>query len=342
LSNAAICGARSLQFERSLESNDSNTFLSELPIFQKILAFELTTRGKSWRLFLGKAMRQALPGFRLHARLASLFGRSVKVSVMGKTFNMDLRDEAVSATIFKDGIWEPEETEFLGKILRPGMVFIDIGAHIGYYTVIASSFVGGTGKVFAFEPDPGNFALLRKNVTENHCQNVVIGQKAIAASTQKVSLYRSKGNYGDHRTYDPHDEVIRQPRTKRQLVAVEALSLDDYFAARPTKIDVVKMDIQGSEYDAFIGMRRTLDQNADVTILTEFWPTGLKQAGVAPSLFLHEVRAGGFQIYRLEQARIQEISDSDILNRLSGDDYMSLILSRSKLPQLDDEELRNH
>ena len=286
-------------------------------------------------MFLGRLMRQALPGFHLRARLASMFGRSVKVSVLGKTFHMDLRDEAVSSTIFADGIWEPEETEFLEKILRPGMVFIDIGAHIGYYTVIAAGFVGSTGKVFAFEPDPGNFALLQKNVAENHCQNVLIGQKAIVASTQRVFLYRSEGNHGDHRTYDPHDEVVRQPRTRRHAVAVEALSLDDYLASHPTGVDVVKMDIQGSEYDAFMGMRRTLQQNYDVTILTEFWPTGMKQAGVMPTLFLEKVRASGFRIYRLERGQVQEVSDGDILNSLSGDDYMSLVLSRSKPLQLD-------
>jgi FkbM family methyltransferase len=287
-------------------------------------------------------MRQALPRFRLQTRLASMLGRSVKVSVMGKTFNMDLRDGAVSSTLFAEGIWEPEETAFLEKILRPGMVFVDIGANIGYYTVMASGLVGSTGKVFAFEPDPRNFALLERNIAENHCENVFIDQKAVAASTRRVFLYRSEGNYGDHRTYNPSDDALRQHKSKRSAVAVEALSLDDYFAEHPTGIDVLKMDIQGSEYDAFIGMRRTLQRNSDVTILTEFWPTGLKQAGATPDLFLDEVRACGFQIYRLEQGRIQEVSSNEILNRLSGNDYMSLVLSRSKHLQLHANESINH
>ena len=72
----------------------------------------------------------------------------------------------------------------------------------------------------------------------------------------------------------PLARPFNRPGTKRSAVAVEAISLYDYFAANPTGIDFLKMDIQGSEYDAFIGMRRTLQQNSGVTILTEFWPTG--------------------------------------------------------------------
>jgi FkbM family methyltransferase len=298
----------------------------------------VNSRGRGWRTFLGRLVRKVLPQFRLQMRLASLFGRSVKVSVMGKTLNMDLRDGVVSSTIFAEGVWEPEETSFLVKTLRPGMVFVDIGANIGYYTVIAAGLVGSAGKVFAFEPDPKNFALLQNNVAANHCQNVFIDQKAIAGSSRRLFLYLSSGNFGDHRTYEPQGEILRERGKKRSAVAVEAVSLDDYLVGNRNRIDFVKMDIQGSEYDALVGMRKTLQHNSDITILTEFWPTGLKQAGVDPRVFLNEVRALGFMIYQLHKGRPQELTDADILNRLSGNDYMSLVLSRRKLLLLDGKE----
>jgi FkbM family methyltransferase len=314
-----------------------NSSLSELTIFEKILRLEVDTRGKSWRLFLGRAMRRVLPNFQLTAGLGSLLGRSVKVSIRGKTLKMDLRDQAVSTAIFGPGVWEPEETEFIEKSLRPGMVFVDIGANIGYYTVIASSLVGTTGKVFAFEPDPENFAFLRKNIAENQCHNVLIDQKAVAAASRQLLLYRSGSNFGDHRTYEPRVGRNREQGTTRATVAVSAISLDDYFAGRPDSIDFIKMDIQGSEYDALVGMRGTLSRNPAIIILTEFWPTGLRQAGVAPSAFLDEVRAAGFVIHRLEDGRLEEVSDTDILGRLSGDEYMSLVLSR-KMGQMSQAE----
>jgi FkbM family methyltransferase len=249
---------------------------------------------------------------------------------MGKTLEMDLRDEAVSSSIFADGVWEPEETSFIENALRPGMVFVDIGANIGYYTVIASSLVGNTGKVIAFEPDPGNFALLQRNIAENNCQNVLAERKAVAGSSQRLSLYRSSSNFGDHRIYKPRGSALSPSTAKHSAVDVEAISLDDYLIGHRIHVDFLKIDIQGSEYDALLGMQRTLQENPDITILAEFWPTGLTQAGVAPSVFLDKVRACGFTIYRLQEKLLQEISDQDILESLPGDEYMSLVLSRRK------------
>jgi FkbM family methyltransferase len=296
------------------------------------MRLEVDTRGKGWRLLLGRTMRRVVPDFRLTARLASFFGRSIKVSVRGKTLNMDLRDQAVSAAIFADGVWELEETEFIERSLRPGMVFVDIGANIGYYSLIASTLVGCAGRVLAFEPDPGNFALLQRNVAENQCENVIAVQKAVSTATRQMTLYRSGDNFGDHRTYEPGDTKVGPRRHKLSVATVEAVSLDEYLASRHPRVDFVKMDIQGSEPDAFAGMRGTLKQNPDVTILTEFWPTGLKQAGADPKAFLAEVRACGFLVHELAEGQVREVSDADIFGRVSASEYMSLALSRKKLP----------
>src|ERR1700683_4764640 len=108
----------------------------------RVFRFELLTRGRRWRTFLGNFVRRGSPDFRLHRLLATCFGRSIKVSIMGKTIYMDLRDEAVSSALHDRGVWEPDETLFVENTLREGMVFVDIGAHIGYYTLIASAIVG--------------------------------------------------------------------------------------------------------------------------------------------------------------------------------------------------------
>jgi len=297
-------------------------------MFQGILKFEVNTRGKRWRMAFGKAVRRALPGFRLQPKLAFLFGRSVQITVMRKKLNLDLRDEAVCSAMFADGVWEPEETSFLSNTLQPGMVFVDVGAHIGYYTVIASDIVGNGGKVFAFEPDARNFSFLRENIIANHCQNVIAEQKAVAASSQKLLLYRSSSNFGDHRIYDPETDSTQFHGKGRSSIAVEAVSLDEYFRDIPVPIDLLKMDIQGSEYDAFLGMRALLQRNSNIVILTEFWPKGLLQAGASPDVFLSEIRRCGFGVYRLHRGQPRETSDRDILQFLSSDAYMSLIFSR--------------
>jgi FkbM family methyltransferase len=305
--------------------------MSGMKISQELLGFEVRTRGKRWRLFLGKQMRQLLPAFRLNRHLAWLFGRSIKVSVMGRTLYLDLRDEAVSSSLYSEGIWEPEETAFVEKTLRPGMVFVDIGAHIGYFALMASGIVGNSGKVFAFEPDPGNFSLLERNVNTNHCQNVVVEQKAVTASSDKLLLYRSPNNWGDHRAYKPQYETGRDGRERRSAISVQATSLDAYFEQNPTRIDFVKMDIQGSEYAAFAGMHRVLEQNPDIVVLTEFWPKGLREAGVRPEVFLDAARESGFGFYRLDRAGPCEVSVAGVLEQVSGGAYTSLIFSRKKL-----------
>jgi len=295
---------------------------------QTILRLELNTRGQRWRTFLGTSIRKLLPRFRLQAHLASLFGRSVKISVLGKMLNMDLRDGALSSTLYANGVWEPEETSFVDKTLQPGMVFVDVGANIGYYTIIASELVGPSGRVFAFEPDPGNFVFLQKNIDANDCANVVASQKAVAASSQSLRLYRSENNFGDHRIYEPKDESLYKQKRKRLAIDIDAISLDDYFTLNSTHVDFLKMDIQGAEYEAFIGMRKLLAQNPDITILTEFWPKGLGQAGVSAEVFLDEVRSSGFKIYLLDHGKSHEVSNSEILGGLSDDAYVSLVLSR--------------
>ena len=309
-----------------------------MKISQELLGFEVRTRGRRWRLFLGKLMRQLLPEFRLNRHLAFLLGRSVNVSIMGKTLNLDLRDEWVSSTLYAEGSWEPDETLFIQKTLRQGMVFVDVGAHIGYYTLIASEIVGNAGKVFAFEPDPRNFALLQRNVSANHCQNVVMEQKAVTASSGKLLLYRSGRNFGDHRIYEPPGEIADERGKRRSAVCVDAISLDAYFERNPMRIDFLKMDIQGSEYAAFAGMQSVLQQNFDIIVLSEFWPTGLRQAGAPPEAFLDAARACGFGLYRLDQAGPCEVSITDVLQRLSGDAYTSLIFSRQKPSRWDTQE----
>ena len=167
------------------------------------------------------------------------------------------------------------ETRLVSSLLRQGDVFVDVGANVGYFTLIASDAVGKTGKVFAFEPEPNNFALLRKNAEVNHCANVVCEQKAITNANQPIKLYLSSFNYGDHRIFQSHDDEGYNRGQERPSTKAEGVTLDSYFPSG-TRIDFIKMDVQGAEYFALQGMERVLRDNADVVLLIEFWPHGLR------------------------------------------------------------------
>jgi len=86
---------------------------------------------------------------------------------------IDSRDTTVGTSLLKWGFFEKYETKLFKKSIKRGMVVLDIGANIGYYTLLAARLVGDEGKVFAFEPDPYNYSLLRKNIEANRYNNVI-------------------------------------------------------------------------------------------------------------------------------------------------------------------------
>lgn len=175
-------------------------------------------------------------------------------------------------------IHEPHITELAKKEIKKGDVVIDLGANIGYFTLVFSKLVGPKGKIFAFEPDPVNFSILKENIKINNCSNVIPIQKAVAEKIRKGFIYLSKENKGDHRIYDSGN--------KREKIEIEITSLDEYFKNSNQKIDFIKMDIQGSEILALQGAKETLKLNKKwVKILAEFWPFGLKKSGTEPAAF---------------------------------------------------------
>ena len=212
--------------------------------------------------------------------------------VFGHEMFLDPTDAIISPFLLRDGYFEPYETTLMEAAIKPGQVVLDIGANIGYYTLLFARLVGESGKVFAFEPDPANYELLRKNVRANGYHNVVFVRKAVADSSGPLSLYLCPDNKGDHRAFDSHDG--------RPSIPIEATSLDEYFDGYDGPIDFIKMDIQGSEGRALRGMKGLLAKHPDVKIITEFWPAGLHRSGVEARDYLADMERLGFRLHRID------------------------------------------
>jgi FkbM family methyltransferase len=170
--------------------------------------------------------------------------------------------------------------------------------------------VGEEGKVFAFEPSPDNFALLKQNVEENGYKNVVLIPKAVSDKTATARLLIDRASSGGH--------SLSAFRDSADFVEVETVSLDEYFDSRPERIDVLKIDAEGAEMAILNGMHRLLERNPDVTLLTEFFPRAIRAFGYPPEEYVRRLGAYGFEIYPIEEDR------SD-LERLDPDRVRELI-----------------
>lgn len=199
---------------------------------------------------------------------------------------------------------EQYETSLVESLVREGNIAVDIGAHVGYYTLLLAKLVGKEGKVYAFEPEPTNFAILKQNVRENGYGNVILEQKAVSNKTGTAKLYLSE-NTQDNRIFDSHDN--------RPSIDIETVKLDDYFDSKDT-VDFIKIDIQGAEPLAIEGMMQLLNKNRNIKLAGEFWPMALKALGIYPRRYIDMLIQGGFSmLWDINEAEgtLVPISDPD-------------------------------
>jgi methyltransferase, FkbM family len=226
-------------------------------------------------------------------------------------------DDKDSMNLRVNGIFEPQETELVKQEVKRGDVVLDLGANIGYHTLLFARLVGSEGKVYAFEPDPTNFALLKRNVRANGYTNVELVQKAVSDKNGKIKLYLCEENRGDHRIYDSHDG--------RESVEVESVRLDDYFQGYEREINFIKMDIQGAEMMALRGMRSLLLQQPSMKLLSEFWPVGFARSGGNALEYFRLLEECHFTVYDLKHPE-ESTSAEELLAKYSpaSEDFTNL------------------
>jgi FkbM family methyltransferase len=151
----------------------------------------------------------------------------------------------ISPAIGVDGLYEPEETELLRKIVRKGAVVVDVGANIGWYTLLSAHLAGKTGKIVAFEPEPSSFSLLKQSVKRNGFDNVFLFNNCVSNIEGERKLWLSKGNLGRH-------SIVSSAGT--EAIDVEAVTLDICLSKLEIQIvDLLKIDVEGVEPEVLEG-----------------------------------------------------------------------------------------
>lgn len=181
----------------------------------------------------------------------------------------------MSRRIREEGIWEPFETSLLLRLLAPGDVFVDVGANIGYFSILAADVVGDEGAVFAFEPDPENYRLLAANAALNGvAHRITAVAAALSDAAGQGRLFLSEDNLGDHRVYAGDEQ--------RDSLPIALYCGGDFLAGRLQRLDLLKVDTQGSEYHVIAGLMPLLRDLSPVPrVLFELTPHALREAGAS-------------------------------------------------------------
>jgi len=183
--------------------------------------------------------------------------------------------DLVSDRLRAERTWEPFESRVWLAAQRPGDVVLDVGANLGYFSLLSACYEQEPEQVFAFEPAADNFELLLRNLQHNDCVGRVHAVRAaLGDSHGELNLYRNEENRGDHQIY-PGDG-------QRLTESVPILRGADYLRTHIERVDLLKVDTQGSELAVLAGLWPLLTDSRDtLRILLELTPYSLGLAGAS-------------------------------------------------------------
>lgn len=198
-------------------------------------------------------------------------------------------------------IHEETTTALFLSLLKPRDVVADLGANIGYFTMLAARAVGPAGQVFAFEPEPRNFRYLSKNIELNRYTQVTLTQAALADKPGTVKLFLCPYDTGHHtiqqfggiQAYRP-DMVLAE----KVAIDVSMVTLDEALAKLDRPVDVIKMDVEGAELLALAGMERVIRSSPNLRMIMEFFPLLVTEMGHRPEELARRLLEDfGFEVY---------------------------------------------
>jgi FkbM family methyltransferase len=212
--------------------------------------------------------------------------------------------------ILMAGSFESEESRFLMRFLKPGMMVLDVGAHHGYYTLLSSKAVGPEGTVIAFEPSPRERTRLREHTQLNRCANVSIEPMALGICNQEVDFFLVQGA-------EDYCNSLRPPvvdaATTRITTAVT--TLDDFLSREDRRrVDFIKLDVEGAELGVLRGAPRLLATKPRPVLLVEVYDIRTAAWGYAACEIVSLLGGMGYRWYRLLKGGVPEPISADLLS----------------------------
>lgn len=285
----------------------------------------VTARRVAVALKLSKVLRRCL-GPAAGRLLYSLSGHAGKpLTIQGHKMVLATAGKYPPHEMVSDA-WELNTVRLFEHLIQPGDTVLDVGAHVGYFTLIAARSIGPQGHVYAFEPEPDNYKLLIQNLELNGYRNITPVRMAVSNRVGSSLLFSSGLDNGQH-------SLCRTGRPERRRQIVETTTLDAFLEAQGwPNVEMIKIDIEGAEPLVLDGMSRLLSRQTKLKMVVEFCPVVLKATGVDPREFLGRLTALGFKLYTYgDKANLLESADiSRLLDHLyKTASYKNLLCVRS-------------
>ena len=236
----------------------------------------------------------------------------------GFRMHVDPGDYAVGHTIARTGSYEPEVSAALRELLGPGGTFVDVGANVGWFSLLGASLVGPSGRVIAIEPNPLNVALLRDSAKDNGFDNIDMLTMALAAEPGAIALETD----GSNGRITPIDGPPAEPIEANFVVA--ARPLDDVLSdAGVTRVDAIKIDVEGAEPLVLKGAGNTITRHRPV-LISEFYPLALDNSAWGNAHgYLAMLRAFGYRLSVIGSEGDHD--DETIWSMAGGTEHVDLI-----------------
>lgn len=193
--------------------------------------------------------------------------------------------------LFKYGVYESGMLEVLKTYLKPGNIFVDLGTNEGYFTVIASQIVGNNGKVISVEPQSRLQLIIKANLELNKCENVTVLQAIILDAPKMASMYISTDmNTGS-------TSLVKTSRFTLPKEEIQGLTLTEVFQQQGiTTCDLLKVDIEGYEYEAILGSRELFTSHRVKAIALELHPNHLAKRGLSEKEIIDFLSSCGYSL----------------------------------------------
>jgi len=207
-------------------------------------------------------------------------------------------------------MYEGETFDFITKNINNGDTFLDIGTHVGFFSIIASKLVGDSGKVYSFEMNHSNYSHLLAHIRINESKNIVPHNWAVSDKSGIIQFFNNIDNDGGHSLWDcgKHEFNIKSKENPNSIISY-SISIDDYFDSN-RKVNLMKIDTEGAEVLVLKGMQNLLKRDKPI-VVAEVNEFGLKEMGFSYTDLRKIMPDIGYRCWKLDLPKPIELKEDE-------------------------------